>query len=35
MSVYLMISLNTQTFLSLEAFNNQDYEAAVLIINFT
>ena len=26
MSVYFMISLNTQTFLSLEASNNQDYE---------
>ena len=35
MSVYFMISLNTQTFLSLEASNNQDYEPEVPTIDFT
>ena len=35
MSVYFMISLNTQTFLSLETSNNQDYELEAPTIDFT
>ena len=35
MSAYLMISLNTQVFLSLNTSDSQDCEAQILTIDFT